>query len=462
MTKNELVFIIKYAKEHNVTESYASSQFGFKGIKLAYYKKKYGIEVAKKEPSISKETLMALLKYCMDNNVTEKQAKQHFNIKIKGSLSYLKKKYGLYSPKATTKDTILKIIQYSKAHNVSEKYACNVYGVRYNTLYYFKKKYSIEVNQIGNAQNTARKCRIFNLNDEFFKVPNLTNSYYAGFFAADGNVSKNEKICTISISSKDKSWLENFAKNIKYEGTILNSLSHKKFECVTLSFTSEKTAKYLKENYNITPQKSLTLNPPNIYEENLIDSFICGYIDGDGCVCLRKSKRTQDILLISVCGTKQMCEWIKKRFCYIVGYECGTLHKKNNIYVYSISNKCARIIFEHYYNIKIPKLDRKWRISIHNYCITYKKKNPICRRKGVYLYDLNGNFLQFCEKLEDACKVTKTAIETISKLCRLSSNRYQSNGYMFSREYKVMQPYIISKTMSKKITKRDGVIVYIG
>jgi hypothetical protein len=39
--------------------------------------------------------------------------------------------------------------------------------------------------------------------ENFFEVPNLLNCYWAGFIAADGNISKNNKKFSIQIGDKD-------------------------------------------------------------------------------------------------------------------------------------------------------------------------------------------------------------------------------------------------------------------
>jgi hypothetical protein len=94
-------------------------------------------------------------------------------------------------------------------------------------------------------------------------------------------------------------------------------------------------------------------------------------------------------------------------------------------------------------------LERKWSLATHDYCVNYKKKLPICRRKGVRIFDLKGNMVKICETLKEAEEYSGVCFTTISTLCKYDDNKHQGNGYMFSRTKDKMEPYIPGKTISK-------------
>lgn len=75
--------------------------------------------------------------------------------------------------------------------------------------------------------------------------------------------------------------------------------------------------------------------------------------------------------------TLEICNWIKIRFSELYNQDIGTItHDKRhseNTYSYKISDKSAREIFKHYYNINVPKLDRKWKLEYWEHCINYTK-----------------------------------------------------------------------------------------
>ena len=352
------------------------------------------------------------------------------------------------------KEIIEKIIKVSNETKTPEKIVCVQYGVKPGSLGYYKRKYGIKTNPIGKAPCTARLKRKKNVNDSFFNKPNILNSYYAGFFFFFFYVGKNKKNCAIMLALKDEKWLEQFSNDLDFSGKLLYGVSKTKFPYVSLTFTSSNIVSDLEINFNIIPQKSLRLTPPNLNNTSYIDAFICGYIDGDGSIGLIKNKKTQDILRISLVGTFDMCAWIQKRFSEIVGVEnAGCLIKKGNsenTFTYTVVNKQARIIFEHFYFINVPKLKRKWSETIHTYCVNFKKALPLVRRKGINIFNLNGEFLKRCETLKDAQEYTGVSFTTISKLCKKDDNKHQGNGYMFSRTKQKLGPYLAPKEINKK------------
>ena len=154
-------------------------------------------------------------------------------------------------------------------------------------------------------------------------------------------------------------------------------------------------------------------------------------------------------------GTYEMIVWIKNRCTDIIGKECGSIQKKEksndkNTYTYTIgTSKNVREIYKHFYQIDVPKLERKWKQEIYEYCINFKKKDPICRRKGVNVFDLNGNLIRHFDKLIEASEYTGVSIGRISDMCKLNDSEHMAKGYMFSRSEK-MEKYEPSKFINKK------------
>lgn len=363
-----------------------------------------------------------------------------------------------------SKEFIESILKYSQTNKISEKDAAKHFGLS-QSLYYYKKKYGLKMNPIGKGTFTYRQKRIYNVNDNFFETPDVLNSYWAGFIAADGciRIGQKQNTLNIGLSSKDFEHLNAFKNNIEFEGSIKTQCvkkiyknDEKIFESSSLTITSQKISDDLYQNFNITPRKSLTLLPPNISEPNLVDAFICGYIDGDGSVCLYKHniRKVQDALSISIIGTYEVLTWIKERFTQILGKEFGSINKhhnsEKNTYVYCIGqSKGAREIFKHFYNLNVPKLKRKWTDEIYDYCVNYKKRDPICRRKGVNIFDLEGNLIKHFDTLNEASEYTGVTIGRISDMCKMNDSKHQAKGYMFSRD-ETMKKYEPSIYINKK------------
>jgi len=319
----------------------------------------------------------------------------------------------------------------------------------------------IKYNIGKNPNSHPKDKRKYKVNDDFFESPNLVNSYYAGFIAADGCISitkSGAKYLSFGLSIKDKIFLEKFKKEIDYEGPISEyPSSTKKF--VRMSINSTKVCNDLEKNFNITPRKTFTLIPPNIINEELIDAFICGYIDGDGTIGFCHDYRThkQKKCCISLIGTFELLSWVLKRFKKIYlpkakstenkkpSIHTGGFGNKRNdnkhIYQISFSDKWARNIILNMIKYEIPLMKRKWTDEMIEFCKTYKKRKPLCRQKGVNIFDLNGKLLHQCATLEEADKITHVTVGRISNLCKQDDSKHMSKGYMFSRSKLEMFPY---------------------
>jgi hypothetical protein len=286
------------------------------------------------------------------------------------------------------------VLTLSKEKNITEKAACLQLKLPYKNLYYHKKKYNKETSSRGKNPN-CRKKRKYNINDDAFNELSPESCYWAGFFAADGNIAKNNIGMTLSLSIKDKDHLEKFKNFLKTEYPIKERLAQEVFMQCIIQFRSEKIVNDLYYFYNITPRKSLTLEPPNIKDPYLQDCFIIGYLDGDGSIGLYKSKR-QKSLHISALGTENILNWINERFQQISGknFNKNIYMRKNNTLTYSIvySDKKARKLFLHFEKIKVPKLERKWSHEFKEHCLNYSKYKDMEKKLLIKkLYDEGMN-----------------------------------------------------------------------
>lgn len=173
-----------------------------------------------------------------------------------------------------------------------------------------------------------------------FSEINNYSSYFAGLLAADGNITKNEKSFSITLHERDSDIIDNFLLFMKSNRPIR---LYKKIYKV-ISFSSPKIINNLKIYYNITPKKSLTLQPPSEISEleNKL-CFILGYFDGDGCF----SKQGHAILL----GTYDFLSWIGKTILEFDKSISFSLRPSRNIFRLVLSINNARKIFTKIYSI---------------------------------------------------------------------------------------------------------------
>lgn len=243
----------------------------------------------------------------------------------------------------------------------------------------------------GKNPNSWKK-RSYQINDNFFDNLNMLNCYYAGWIAADGCISDTNYL-NIGISLKDKILFDNFLRDTNSNYRIGKYLAKNKFETVSLSIKSDNICSKLKKNFNILPRKSLLLKPPLLSINELIDSYIIGYIDGDGSISLLPGKRNKK-LSIQIIGTYELLKWIEIRFSTILNENLNIIYKgknhKNNTFSLHLSDKRARKIFIKYYNIQVPKLSRKWGEEKYNFCINFKKYENIEKYFNILKMEQSG------------------------------------------------------------------------
>lgn len=209
--------------------------------------------------------------------------------------------------------------------------------------------------------------RLHLVNDDFFSVPSVKNSYWAGFLAADGCIAPgqgtNQKKNTIvlAISKVDLCVLEEFKRQTQWDGTVTEFKNSAGKPMIAAQINSPRWIIDLKENFNIVPQKSLILTPPNLTDRKLIDAFIVGYIDGDGCVT-----KSGKYINLNALGTKPLLLWIKSRYKEILDFhkiewKAKAIIPKKKIFSLSAWGKKANCLINHFNQVPLDfRLVRKW------------------------------------------------------------------------------------------------------
>lgn len=201
------------------------------------------------------------------------------------------------------------------------------------------------------------------VDDNFFTKLSEHNCYWGGFIAADGCVKRGD-ILKVKLSCRDTPHLLLFKDSIGYAGkhtyqSIVNK-SGKTTYSIEVSVQSRQVCSDLYEHFGIGPRKTWILKFPDL-PSRLLDCWIVGYIDGDGTVGYYGSKGQQKYLNIIVVGTKSVCEGIKSRFAEVLGDSINNkIACDNGLFRFSISGQKAVEIYQHYRNLEIPKLRRKW------------------------------------------------------------------------------------------------------
>lgn len=119
--------------------------------------------------------------------------------------------------------------------------------------------------------------------DETFFLGECEAAYYwAGFIAADGNISDSGRV-SLAVAEKDIDHLLKFKKVLSAEHKITKWTNKNGTVMHRIAIRSKMLTADLLDKFNIGPRKSLSYNPPPFstkYERH----FWRGYFDGDGCV----------------------------------------------------------------------------------------------------------------------------------------------------------------------------------
>ena len=206
----------------------------------------------------------------------------------------------------------------------------------------------------------GKKRKVKKCNDYYFSIPNLENSYWAGFFAADGNVGSYNRVA-LQLSVKDIEHLRKFYNSLEADNKFTVYKRKNGIEMCSFSVNSEQIVNDLKNNFNITPRKTFTLEfPEQLSDENKL-AFIVGYIDGDGCI----SKRVgYNLCAISIIGNYKFLSSLKNTLYGLCSEEqknTSEVRKKDGIFSIVFSKKATvKLLKNKADEMNIPKLSRKW------------------------------------------------------------------------------------------------------
>ena len=136
----------------------------------------------------------------------------------------------------------------------------------------------------GREYIRGHSSKKYSLNENYFKkIDSQEKAYFLGFMFADGNISKKQNQCRITLQRKDKYMLEKFQKLLETNEPLSWVKQNKAWK---LSFTSPKIKQDL-INHGCMPCKTFKIEFPLWLRENLKPHFIRGFVDGDGSISIQ-------------------------------------------------------------------------------------------------------------------------------------------------------------------------------
>lgn len=220
--------------------------------------------------------------------------------------------------------------------------------------------------------------------DENFWKPNPISAYWAGFSAADASIRKHSLNCfqyRLELSSEDRHHLFTLKSQCNFTGPIAESLRENKFLHSRILISCPQWTHDLEKYYNIIPNKTKRLAPPNLTDEYLKFCYLIGYLDGDGTISLNKKEDFLTIRFLSC--SPDIINWCHEFL--MSKFENVYLRKKTKKVCLSMglypnctfSGIRAVAIFDYLSKFDLPKLDRKWKQpKVLKYVSAQKLKYP--------------------------------------------------------------------------------------
>jgi DNA-binding transcriptional regulator WhiA len=197
-------------------------------------------------------------------------------------------------------------------------------------------------------------------NESYFKHPTNESSYWAGFIAADGSLCDRNYSLSVGLAEKDRQHLIKLKAATGYSGRIRHY--EKTNSCDLCIYSAQEYLYDLENVFNITPNKSRTLNYPEglvmLNNDNLIKSYMAGYIDGDGCIKL--CERDSTIILDIFSGSKKIIDWMNFSINEMYGIGTRKIYSYSDGHTYRIQGRLAHLVLSDIKKLSIPVLSRKW------------------------------------------------------------------------------------------------------
>lgn len=206
----------------------------------------------------------------------------------------------------------------------------------------------------------------YKLDESVFLSVNKESAYWAGLLSADGCIKRVRKYnYVLEFANTDKELIDGFCR---FFTTDKKPYSHEQRvkdgfkRCWLMTINSPYVIDDMKL-WNLEPRKSRHNKVPDCVKDNddLFNPWLVGLIDGDGCICITKSKQ----VIIRVLASLEIINFIHNRF------PKGKIYSEKgikNLYAIQYNGKNAVELYREIYSG--VGLKRKW-----NKVVPFLKKN---------------------------------------------------------------------------------------
>lgn len=204
--------------------------------------------------------------------------------------------------------------------------------------------------------------RKYKINDGWLDViDSQEKAYFLGLFWADGNISKSKNDIIIRLKTNDRDILVKLSKIFYNTDRVIDYVkkTNKSKTPVSKLAIYSKKLKARMLDIGLFPNKSKTIKFPSdkIISDVLINHFLRGLLDGDGCICIRKNGR----ITIDYTGNKDIINNIKSILGCRGIFSSVYYNKKKDSYSVQINRRDDILNFLNWiYKDSIIHLNRKY------------------------------------------------------------------------------------------------------
>lgn len=201
----------------------------------------------------------------------------------------------------------------------------------------------------------SENSRIHKFDEHFFdKIDSESKAYILGFLYADG-YNRDGVGIRMNLAEKDKLHLQKMSDIIGSEKPlrfIPIDIPNRQNQW-SLDLNSVYLSQKMKE-LGMMPKKTLILTFPDWMPDNLLNHFIRGYFDGDGCMSWNNKGGN-----VTFASTESFCKSLKEIFSFYCNSH-SSIYKRKNAYILSLGgrNQIKRV-FDFLYKDATLYLERK-------------------------------------------------------------------------------------------------------
>lgn len=249
-----------------------------------------------------------------------------------------------------TKEQALEFAEFLKTSNLKE--TALHFGLSYDSMKNVLNRYNLR-----EIKRTNKQSYKYQESNFFEKIDSDIKAYFLGFMFSDGYISEDtySEYAGLTLQKQDKYILELFKNNLDAHCVISEYKNSVKLTIVNLKVVEQLKKLGIKRNKSLKD-----FNIPNI-PNDLKNSFIRGYFDGDGCITLKSSGYS----MVSICSNSEIflkdIQNVLNVNNITSSVRCEQGKRKNKLYVLNINKINDRIKFKNYiYDKSLAHLIRKF------------------------------------------------------------------------------------------------------